>query len=467
MHEHDKANPGYHRAPCPAGKRNRYFKGKNMAAGDFSLEQHYGIARRRLLNRAIHGWGLAYGFALEIGEAGQLACGPGLALDRHGRELFRSAPGLVPPGEIYLPRRGCEGAGQATDEADPARYLLQAHYAERPVDKVRVDEGCGCGESEWNHLCETVIFSLEPFCGDEACACAEPGCPPPGCGTDGCHGVDRLDRGPHRRLCEWLGGREFPCAGPDLCRWNGFEAALNDPVPLACVTVSFDSCGHPVFRSISDGCTPRRLVKTNDLLFDLLRGCDLARISEVSWAAWHRRPEPVPWKDFRSMFPCKEQGEKAKPPAGRAGGLAVATRFAFAFSRPVQTATLTPDCLAMTVLVVEDRTGWVNTLRVPVEALLPDPEREGDPAGTTRRVAVGVNADWCDDEICDRTTVFRHGAACVEIEIRGDLILDCGGQAVDANTRGLCAAPTGNGTPGGTYLSAFRVSPRPEGPAAA
>jgi len=466
MHEHDQANTGSPQAPCPSAKRNRYFKGKNMAAGDFSLEQHYGISRRRLLNRAIHGWGVAYGFALGIGESGELCCGPGLALDRHGRELFRPSAGLVPSGEIYLPHRGCESTGQTSEDGGKgaARYLLQAHYAERPVDAVNLNDACGCPEREWNHVCETLVFSLKPLCGDEGCACSEPACPVCGCGTDGC-GRDgqHLDRGPHQRLCDWLTGRDFPGAVADLCHWNGFDAALNDPVPLACVTVAVDKCGHPLFQSIDDACTPRRLVKTNDLLFDLIRGCDLTHISEVSWAGWHRLAEPVPWREFRAMFPCKEEGEKTKPQGKHPGGHSVSTRFWFKFSCPVQTTTLTPECFAMTALVTEERTGWITALRVPVTELVPDPPLEGDPEGTTRGAIVNVNADWCDDEICDRTTVFRHGVASVEIEIRGDLILDCGGQAVDANTRGLSAAPTGNGSPGGTYFSAFRVSHRPEG----
>jgi hypothetical protein len=49
----------------------------------------------------------------------------------------------------------------------------------------------------------------------------------------------------------------------------------------------------------------------------------------------------------------------------------------------------------------------------------------------------------------------------IEIEVYGDFILDCHGQAVDANPVGLRAAPTGNGTPGGTYRSNFRVEPQP------
>ena len=38
-------------------------------------------------------------------------------------------------------------------------------------------------------------------------------------------------------------------------------------------------------------CGPRRLVKRNDLLFDLIRGCDLTRISAIGWRDWHRGRE--------------------------------------------------------------------------------------------------------------------------------------------------------------------------------
>jgi hypothetical protein len=55
--------------------------------------------------------------------------------------------------------------------------------------------------------------------------------------------------------------------------------------------------------------------------------------------------------------------------------------------------------------------------------------------------------------------VFRDEVSRVEIEVRGDYIVDCNGQAVDANPVGLRAAPSGNGTPGGTYVSTFSVAP--------
>jgi hypothetical protein len=50
----------------------------------------------------------------------------------------------------------------------------------------------------------------------------------------------------------------------------------------------------------------------------------------------------------------------------------------------------------------------------------------------------------------------------VEFEVRGDLIVDCNGQTVDANSFGLCPAPSGNATAGGTLLSTFKVEPARE-----
>ena len=71
-----------------------------------------------------------------------------------------------------------------------------------------------------------------------------------------------------------------------------------------------------------------------------------------------------------------------------------------------------------------------------------------------------MDADWFDDAICSRKSVFHHHGALVEIEIRGDYILDCNGQAIDANAIGRQSAPTGNGVPGDSYLSTFRVAAR-------
>ena len=110
----------------------------------------------------------------------------------------------------------------------------------------------------------------------------------------------------------------------------------------------------------------------------------------------------------------------------------------------------------MSAMFLEKEGGWRETLRVPIVHVDTD---EAD--GYLMRAAIVVRTRWANDAIFGSETRFdtTYGAR-VEIEIRGDFILDCNGQPVDANAIGLSAAPTGNGTPGGTHLSTFRVRKR-------
>src|ERR1044072_1261843 len=88
---------------CETGLRNNYFEGKRLTADSFRLEQDYLIKRRYLLNRAIHGWGVVYGYgtgqhAPQEGCAdippGTLKIDAGLALDQCGRELLETGRGI-------------------------------------------------------------------------------------------------------------------------------------------------------------------------------------------------------------------------------------------------------------------------------------------------------------------------------------------------------------------------------------
>jgi hypothetical protein len=84
------------------------------------------------------------------------------------------------------------------------------------------------------------------------------------------------------------------------------------------------------------------------------------------------------------------------------------------------------------------------------------------PDGLTDQMQLYVDYAWYRDEVEKEAQSWLSRTGFVmEIEIRGDLILDCHRQAVDANAVGLIPAPTGNGTPGGTYLSSFWVKPKP------
>jgi hypothetical protein len=298
---------------------------------------------------------------------------------------------------------------------------------------------------------------------------------PPGEVPQGPQGpLPPVDRGGCGCLCEHLAGlSDTPCGDlreiDDPCAQ--VRADLCHGVPLACVSLREGECeGEWQFDFPFDACGPRRLVKGNDVLFDLLRGCDLTRISAIGWAGWHRVREPVGWDEFEASFGAVEQEEldAIRRSRDRRETFPVrTTRYWIEFSRPVRKDTVRADCFSMTVLKAEDEGGWTGTYRVPILAM-DTTAAPGTPDGLVNRASLVVGARWLYDAVRGSKTIFDEDTVAVEIEIRGDLILDCNGQAVDANAHGLFPAPTGNGTPGGTFYSRFQVQPRfPEYRAAA
>jgi hypothetical protein len=221
---------------------------------------------------------------------------------------------------------------------------------------------------------------------------------------------------------------------------------LHNGVPLACVKLVSNNCGGWVFGEV-DGCGSRRLVKGNDLLFDLLQGCDLTRIKEIGWKEWHRRE--ISFDKFSDGLGSYGDHQDQY----------VTSAFWVEFSRPVRQDTLQPDCFAMTVLVSEDEGGWWQSFRVPIVGVDTTlvPPQEGDPLDHVRSARIVVDGAWVEDGVRGRRTIFRDSDTRIEIEVRGDFIIDCNGQAVDANAVGRTPSLTGNGTPGGTFLSTFYV----------
>src|SRR4029079_3907982 len=49
---------------CGGSLKNNYYAGKRLTPDTFRVEQRYHVERRRLLNRAIHGWGVVYGYPI-------------------------------------------------------------------------------------------------------------------------------------------------------------------------------------------------------------------------------------------------------------------------------------------------------------------------------------------------------------------------------------------------------------------
>jgi hypothetical protein len=507
-------DPGDDEATCASGSRNRYFRRKVMTAEDFTREQAYMIGRRRQLNRALYGWGVVYGLGITVDEKHELSIGCGLALDRHGREIIVPALHRIGSRELFVRPEGTFDPARAP-KLSAGRWLLSAHYAERLTDAVRLADACGCGEQEWNRICETVVFSLTrvsdaccpPYvipCPHD-CGCPEPcpeeECVPGGPAQETPHAaaappppspsreseaspsdaprreplvqrvpveprpervplVPPYPRGPDWTLCCWSSHAEVECDDGHLCEWNGLCLDPCDAVPLACVTVTeIDKCGCPSFGD-PEVCPPRRLVKRNDMLFDLIRGCDLTRIARISWAAWARQEQPVPWKVFRSNF---------HDPAPNDATQDCMTGLEIEFSGPVRTDTLRRGVVRITALFRDSGTAWNVPFRAPLARPKCDPPWPGDPPGTTRKMTVVVRRGWFEDEVATEDSKFDvdfdrpQRYATVEIEILGDLILDCKGQQVAANSFGPKIVPTGNCTPGGTCHFSFRVAPEPPG----
>ena len=515
---------------CPSGSRNNYFLGKHLTPDSYELEQNYGIERRRLLNRAVHGWGVVYGFALAAGggerdcglEPGELRIGEGLALDQLGRELIQvDAIVLTLDNLLILDEDGKpvrvdgrdldDRVGQLTDNVEDC-WLLTAHYAEQTLGPVRLEDPCRDERTAWDQTCETLVYALRRIGCEECCeprqcelhcdcapdspccrkregdreeiarererVCAEYEKRLEDLRASDPASMPRLDaeyekrlakidqrwleagdeihpRGGCACLCEHLTGLEIGADCARLCDIGDCtQADLANGVKLACLRLARDACGDWTIGAIFDACGPRRLVKRNDLLFDLINGCDTTRIVETGWARWHRRDTPpVPFDAFVKALGWNGDTDYAENPTAD---------FWVRFSRPVRAATLRPDVFAMAVMTDHSDDVWRSYYRVPILAVYTDvgEAQEADPVGYVRGARIVVATGWLENVVNDNDTIFAMGETRVEIEVRGDFIEDCLGQRLDADPRGRSAFPSGGTGPGGTYLSTFTVAAR-------
>ncbi|MDM0076903.1 hypothetical protein QTH90_21015 [Variovorax sp. J2P1-59] len=476
-----------HRGPKP-GWRNRFFPQKAMKAESFRIEQQYFLQRRRLMTRSIMGWGIAFGLGLDVKNSKVTR---GLAIDEAGREIEVISPNgvVLNQDNVFLLKRGepCPDGLDEMDE-DEQQYLLSIHYAEKDVISTMVSDNCGC-HKEWQYVRETVLFSLTPA---SERLCREPAddrktsLTPDACGA--------RQRGPHRQLSEW--SKELVVSEDqelsDRQKWRDMRVDHSRGIALAYVKAKRpDPCGPLTLSDQTDEHSPRRLIKRNDMLYDLIQGKDLTRIESISWAAYHRRSEkkPIPFKEFLAFLNLQPDedpapaattaavdaaapGEGTPPNAPVAPALQgvqatvgampekseqMRTDLSVTFSGPVDVTTLLADCFSLNFMVFASDTGWRDMRFVPVGEPIIDKKTEGDPDESTRKVTLKVDKDWAE-EVTKGANVFQLLKFRMEILIHGDFILDMRGQAIDANARGLALSSRGggeggNGTPGGTFRS--------------
>jgi hypothetical protein len=443
-----------------------------------------GLNRQRLLNRAVHGYGVVVGLGLAVRDDGMLDLDRGcleltggLALDRHGRMLYWKG-GRIGIGDLVGRRPDREG-----------EYTLCAHFACRPP----LTDGCppfAGDQAQW--WTEGVAFTLRPGCRDVDRSCPEH---PAGA----CVGHDEY-------LCRRTGalpGRPRSVPVSDDVEWvlrdpgqlcpTGFQRWMYDPdpevcVPIACLQIcdlaNHDDDQHPsdtyderreeakvqqagepageteqdhlkrpapepdceprygFCRSRPRSCRVRPLVYRNPLLYELANCCDveLPRVSSVSWQDWIDRgwKERVPWPDFERRITA------TAPTDG----------FWIRFTRPIEAETIHAASVYLAALTHERDTDYWVSQQVPVRLTLLD-ERDGVAAG----VRLEADRDWLNAEVTGRRSSLFAGAR-FELTIRGQLLRDECGQMLDARPIDIQGHARCQSRPGGDFVSVFRVGRR-------
>jgi hypothetical protein len=149
-------------------KRVSFFDGKLLSVDDLREEQQYHLGKRRLHNRALHGWGVVEGLEVRVPPETTppvVLVETGLALDACGRELVLAAPLAVAIGNGPSPRMVViEYAERATDPvpgSDPDALVpskIEEGVAVRLVD----DAGCADGIAIGRLIRDCAGWTIDP-----------------------------------------------------------------------------------------------------------------------------------------------------------------------------------------------------------------------------------------------------------------------------------------------------------------
>jgi hypothetical protein len=151
-----------------AYRRTRYFHGMLLSDRDFKEEQSYHIAKRHLLNRMLHGWGVVCGLGIEQKRRLTVTITPGLALDCHGNEIFVCDPvdiDLTPCLSTAARRpttpQECEALESASESK--AFYIGIAYRESATAPVPAYVPGGSCNEKECDHSRVTEGFCIKIF----------------------------------------------------------------------------------------------------------------------------------------------------------------------------------------------------------------------------------------------------------------------------------------------------------------
>ncbi|MEP1539245.1 MAG: hypothetical protein ABJQ34_04650 [Paracoccaceae bacterium] len=460
--EHDDTHPKdcWSRTP-------HYRPGGKLSAEQLNASQADAVMRDRLVNVAMHGVGVAYGYQIKTDEHGhividdgciEISCG--LAFDTYGRMLFWRG-GRVSMRDIIGHKPDCEGL-----------YTLSVHYAEKS-DQGGPFDPCHEG-TEWVDRC--VVFALHKGCAtDYGCA---PDVPEDACMTR------------HEWACLRNGTRpgvvpmddelskacaEIPKLSASHCGRVSFDP--NAGLPLSCLNIcnldrEKDDCD-PRFGfcpcSEAESCAVRPVAYRNPLLREMINLDDvpLAKIKSYSWSGWRMEKwgdaYRVPFGAFKRRVTSCRKGERAHARDG----------FSVMFTRPVQRDTLHPLSVIMGIHIRENRPYYWKPMRIPIEVVPLDRDEnvvgEDDPVECVWGLLICPLEDWITYELIDKNSTIldcanRGQLARIEITLRGQIIRDCCGLMIDARPPDIdegdpCNNRAGHARPGGDWISVFRIGP--------
>jgi hypothetical protein len=138
--------------------RTRYFSGQLLTEADLNNDQSYWLAKNRLHNRFLHGWGVVCGMQVVCGCDGWVTVKTGYAIDPCGNDIIVCAD---QPFNVAKAIQACCTPAKPSDcsplrAAPPPncqdaqqKWCITIQYEEqpsRPVTPLRqATSGCGCG----------------------------------------------------------------------------------------------------------------------------------------------------------------------------------------------------------------------------------------------------------------------------------------------------------------------------------
>jgi hypothetical protein len=451
--------------PCDIARfsRNNYYTGKLLTERELTAEQRYHIDKLRLHQLGLHGWGVVCGLKVTPHpECPSLyvVVKPGLAIDAAGREiLVRSCvecplprpPATKPPAEDPCPSEysapapppppqskesADASAGKGGAASDPSSMPASGGYPASSSPCPDVPKPCPTQTELYVRLryveCETE-FTPAPF---DECSCNGTEQKPNRIVEGYCIDVLRDKPDDWERVIQSFADcpvdecddiyKELLCACPDPC-WPSY-------IPLAVICNYIP--GEPVTPLMIDNRGVRPLLPSTHRLDQLIR-CILAnipaktttRIRDFNWT----HGQSYHCNEFMRLFVEDHYGPR---------------HFEVAFSRPVIAQCLSTQVYQATV-VRHDRGHEGGFIEVVPAHVWAEPDGSKFYLRIDKRFA----------EHCLRGVTFD-----LQITLRCDVVLDEWGVPVDgdllARKEGpspVVKAPTGNGIPGGSFVSWIRV----------